>query len=106
MELILAGIILFIIVLLLIYYFFGDKISFSKKDDISINDKSKKLKKEDIIKQYEAKMKSLIEQYKDDNEELLKQKQLFLQKVNNELVRNIFFDNNEIKNIIDRLLKL
>jgi len=106
MELILAGIILFIIVSLLIYYFFGDKISFSKKDDISINDKSKKLKKEDIIKQYEAKMKSLIEQYKDDNEELLKQKQLFLQKVNNELVRNIFFDNNEIKNIIDRLLKL
>ena len=106
MELILAGAILLAIILLLIYYFFGDKISFSKKNDTRIDDKSKELKKEDIIKQYEDAMKSLIEKYKDDNEELIKQKQLFLQKVNNELARNIFFDNSEIKKVIDRLLKL
>jgi len=104
MELILAGIIVFVIVIILFVYFYGDKVSFKKSKTNDI--KSQESKKESIVNQYEIQMRKIIEKYKDDNEELLRQKQLFLQKVNSEIVRNIYFDNSEIKKVIDRLLRL
>jgi len=64
------------------------------------------VKKEEIIAQYEIQLKSILEQYKDDKQSQLEQKNIFLKKCNNELSRNIFFTTEESATIIKRLAEI
>ncbi len=64
------------------------------------------VKKEEIIAQYETQLKSILEQYKDDKQSQLEQKNIFLKKCNNELSRNIFFTTEESATIIKRLAEI
>ena len=68
--------------------------------------KDKTVKKDEIIEQYEKELKNILSKYKNDNEMKVKEKKLFLQKCNSELSRNIFFDENESKKIIQKLASL
>ncbi|AXH09449.1 hypothetical protein CP960_10455 [Malaciobacter halophilus] len=63
-------------------------------------------KKEDIIKEYENQMTRILYKYKDDEEQLIKNKKQFLLKVNKELAMNIFFDENETQQIIQKLVNM
>lgn len=70
------------------------------------NIKPSHVKKEEIIQSYEVQMKNLKNQYLHDDEELKKQKMIFLKNVSMELHRNIFFDEDETKTIIKHLASL
>ena len=72
----------------------------------SNNIKPTAVKKHEIIEQYEKELKSILNKYKHDNETMIQQKKNFLQKCNSELSRNIFFDENESKKIIQKLASL
>lgn len=63
-------------------------------------------KKEDIKKEYENQMTRILYKYKDDEEQLIKNKKQFLLKVNKELAMNIFFDENETQQIIQKLVNM
>jgi uncharacterized membrane protein YvbJ len=61
------------------------------------------VKKNEIIEGYKLQMQTLIQKYQ-DNEKLLKEeKTIFLKTVNQELNKNIFFTQEEIKKIIYEL---
>lgn len=61
------------------------------------------IKKEEIIQSYKKQMFDLKEKYKYDEQTLKQQKMILLKHVNAELHRNIFFDEDEIKQIIQQL---
>ena len=72
----------------------------------SQNIKDSGIKKEEIIKEYEKKMKKIILTYQNDANTLRQKQNEFLQQVNSELSRNIFFEADEIKSVLERLLKV
>ena len=76
----------------------------SNSDGVSV--KSKALKKEEIIKKYEDDLKSILAKHKDNKEQQIAQKKLFLQKCSSEFSRNIFFSEAEAKQIIQKLALL
>lgn len=61
------------------------------------------LKKSELIKKYEYDMLQIIAKYENDKDELQKQKVEFLKKASHELHNNIFFDEAEAKQIIQKL---
>ncbi len=68
--------------------------------------KSSAIKKSEIILQYQNQLKNILHQCKDDKDTKIEQKKLFLQKCNSELSRNIFFTQDEAKQIIQKLAQL
>ena len=63
-------------------------------------------KKSDLIASYEEELKSIINDNQ-HNKELLKTKKMqYLKTVSQELHNNIFFDENEVKQIIQRLASM
>ena len=70
------------------------------------NIKDSGIKKEEIIKEYEEKMKKIILTYQGDANTLRQKQNEFLRQVNRELSRNIFFEADEIKSVLERLLKV
>ena len=70
------------------------------------NIKPPAVKKHEIIQQYEKELNNILNKYKHDNETKIKEKKLFLQRCSSELSRNIFFDENESKKIIQKLASL
>ncbi len=64
------------------------------------------VKKNEIIEAYEEQMKVLVERYANDKELLNSQKKIFLKSVSSELHRNIFFDEEEVKAVIQHLASL
>ncbi len=68
--------------------------------------KSPTVKKHEIIQQYEKELNTILNRYKNDNETKIKEKKLFLQKCSSELSRNIFFNPDESKKIIQNLASL
>lgn len=75
---------------------------FSKGGDV----KPQAVKKSEIIEDYEKQMRLIIERYSDDKELLTSQKTIFLKSVSGELHRNIFFDEDEVKEVIQHLASL
>jgi len=63
-------------------------------------------KKEEIITDYENRLKIVIEKNKHNKTKLLNEKKQFLLECNSELSRNIFFTDEEAKKVIEKLLKL
>lgn len=84
-------ILLFLVILSMLFF----------KKNIQIKSSAKK--KDEIIKAYENQMQEIIDISKGDKELQLKKKIEFLKKVNHDLSMNIFFDEDEAKNIIKKL---
>ncbi|MCK5111263.1 MAG: hypothetical protein KAQ94_07055 [Arcobacteraceae bacterium] len=68
--------------------------------------KSSSVKKSEIILKYQNQLKNILRQCKDDKDTKIKLKKLFLQKCSSELSRNIFFTQDEAKQIIQKLAQL
>ncbi len=66
---------------------------------------SKNKKRVQILKEYEKQMQESLEPIKDNKELYVEKKSELLKKLSSELSRNIFFDGNEIKEIILYLSK-
>ena len=64
------------------------------------------IKKEEIFNTYKEQMVNIKDLYKDDEETLKQQKMIFLKSVNAELHKNLFFDEEEIKAVIQELARL
>ena len=64
------------------------------------------IKKEEIIADYEVQVHNLLQKYKDDEALLKQQKMILLKHISVELHKNIFFDEEEIKVIIQHLASL
>ena len=70
----------------------------------AVREKEKATKKEEIIKDYKQKLEKELNQFA-NNELRMKQKMVLLKQYNDELSRNIFFDENEVKELISELSK-
>ena len=68
--------------------------------------KSKAVKKEEIIENYEIKMKDLVLKHSSNKENLTNEKIKLLKQINHELSMNLFFDEIEAKQIIQKLSKI
>ena len=68
-------------------------------------EKEKAKKKEEIILQYKQKLQNELEQFKNDDLRV-KQKTVLLKQYNDELSRNIFFQQDEVKEILMDLAKI
>lgn len=68
--------------------------------------KPKVVKKEEIIEAYKLELLSLLAEFENDKEKQLQEKLKFLKRVNYELSMNIFFDENEAKELIQELVRL
>lgn len=64
------------------------------------------LTKEDIISDYEKLVKDLIENNKDEKDVMLQKKSQLLKHISKDLHNNIFFDEKEAKEIIQKLASL
>lgn len=73
---------------------------FVLKDNRSI--KSPAIKKDEIIKEYERELRSILDCCS-NKDEMVKQKNIYLKKCSSELSRNIFFTAEESKKIIQKL---
>ncbi|PIF04198.1 MAG: hypothetical protein CSA86_02435 [Arcobacter sp.] len=91
-----------IIIVLLLLIIVGFYFFFKKNSKV----KNPAVKKEEIIQEYEANLQSLLLKYENNKQKQMEQKKIFLQKVNSELSRNIFFTQEESVKIIQRLLKI
>jgi len=63
-------------------------------------------KKSELIKSYEDDLQEIIEKYQDDKELLNRKKIEFLKSSSKELHNNIFFDEDEVKQIIKKLASM
>ena len=93
---IILGILIVVFFVLVIRHFI------KPKHDIKPNH----VKKEEIIADYEQQMYNLLEKYKEDEKLLKEQKMILLKHISVELHKNIFFDEEEIKIIIQHLASL
>ena len=71
-----------------------------------INVKTKGRKKDEIVSEYKTKLRSALAELSNDQEARLHQKTLLIKEYNNELSRNIFFDENEVKEIVVELSQM
>lgn len=82
---------------------FIDKIakffSFIRKN----NHKSSVVKKSEIIESYKTQMRKVLNNNSYDNQEKLQQKILLLKQINKELSMNLFFEKDEIRNLLNEL---
>lgn len=65
--------------------------------------KTSDVKKAEIVAQYKEDLKILIENYANDTEKLKEEKIKFIKNINQQLNKNIFFNEDEIKKIIYEL---
>ncbi|MGE3300015.1 MAG: hypothetical protein AB7I39_06215, partial [Arcobacter sp.] len=79
-------------------------ISFKRKN-ISVL-KQKVVKKDELIESYKIELQDILERYEDNKELQMQERIKFLKRVNYELSMNIFFDENEAKELLQELSKL
>lgn len=70
------------------------------------NIKSAAVKKSEIIEDYKSQMKAVLIEYENDSEKQKEEKIKLLKKINSELSMNLFFDEQEAKEILNDLLKI
>jgi hypothetical protein len=66
---------------------------------------TKSQKREQIVLEYEKELQSELEPLKENKQDYINKKSELLKRFSNELARNIFFDQTEIKDIILNLSK-
>ena len=94
----------YIVSLLLSALFTFIAISFKKKN--SSLTKSKVVKKDELIESYKLELQDILKEYEDNKELQIQERIKFLKRVNYELSMNIFFDENEAKELLQELSKL
>ena len=94
----------YIVALLLSALFTFIFISFKKKN--SSLTKSKVVKKDELIESYKLELQDILKEYEDNKELQMQERIKFLKRVNYELSMNIFFDENEAKELLQELSKL
>lgn len=94
----------YIVALLLSALFTFIFISFKKKN--SSLAKSKVVKKDELIESYKLELQDILKEYEDNKELQIQERIKFLKRVNYELSMNIFFDENEAKELLQELSKL
>lgn len=94
----------YIVALLLSASFTFIFISFKKKN--SSLTKSKVVKKDELIESYKLELQDILKEYEDNKELQIQERIKFLKRVNYELSMNIFFDENEAKELLQELSKL
>ena len=67
--------------------------------------KSKFQKQNEILLEYKEKLRESLKPFKDDKEVMIAKKSSLLKQYSDELSRNIFFDKNDIREIILELSK-
>ena len=70
------------------------------EEDKAASVKTKVQKKAEIILEYKAKLKTALKDIKNDKELRIAQKTILIKEYNDELSRNIFFDSDEVREII------
>ena len=71
-----------------------------------VNHKSAALKKDELINMYRKQMKQTLEECSFNQESLTTEKSKLLKKIHHELHNNIFFDDDEVKKIIQDLASM
>jgi hypothetical protein len=71
-----------------------------------IKPQTEEQKKAQIIDNYKKTLLEQLEPFRDDKQKTLSIKRDFLKKISNELSKNIFFDNSQIKDIVKELSSL
>lgn len=74
-----------------------------RSGDSKFEAKSKKQKKEELIAEYKEKLASALESIADDREARIAKKTQLIKQYSEELSRNIFFDADEVKEIVVEL---
>ncbi len=77
--------------------------TFSKKQPVDV--KTKNQKKAEIVDAYKMELREVLGVLQNDKQAKLNKKKELLKKFSNELSKNIFFDNDEIRGIILELSK-
>lgn len=90
-----VGIIIFIIIIIV-----------TLKTDVSSQVRSKDEKRAEIISEYKKQLNNALEKLPDNKEKRVSKKNELLKKVSDELALNIFFDKDEIREIISDLSKI
>lgn len=75
-------------------------IYFTLRSRPKIDVKTKAKKKEEIVSEYRAKLQSVLQDLEDDQELRIASKTALLKEFSDELSRNIFFDEDEVREII------
>jgi len=91
------------IILLLVFFIL---LAFFYQSQNKLKVKNSAVKKIEIIQNYENDLKILLTKFENDKKKQLEEKKIFLQHCNSELSRNIFFTNEEVVKIIEKLLKI
>lgn len=94
------SVILFVLIVLMI--FVGIMIY---KNTVMPNGKSKTLKKEELEREYMAQLQEILSKC-ETKEEKVTQKKIYMHKLSAELSRNIFFTENEAKQLLQKLAVL
>lgn len=94
--------VLLIILLLIIFFILIKKFFFRPE----VNIKSVENKKFEIIYNYEQMVKTVIDLNRHDEEKLLIKKTELLKQISKELSTNIFFDKDEVRDIIQKLVNI
>ena len=68
--------------------------------------KPKAVKKDELIQNYRVELLEILEKYEDNKDLQFQERIKFLKRVNYELSMNIFFDENEAKELLQELSKL
>lgn len=97
------ALILIVLAILFVFVLIYLKNSFFSVQTVN---KSKAVKKEEIIENYETKMKDLVLKHSSNKENLTNEKIKLLKQINHELSMNLFFDEIEAKQIIQKLSKI
>jgi hypothetical protein len=79
-------------------------ISFKRKNSSVL--KSKVVKKDELIESYKLELQDILKEYEDNKELQMQERIKFLKRVNYELSMNIFFDENEAKELLQELSRL
>jgi len=91
-----------IVCVIIITYFFVKSFFFQDKGQA----KPTKQKKEEIIDDYVTQMQEVITLYTHDDEALKREKTQLLKQISQELATNIFFDKQEVKDLLYKLANM
>ncbi|MBS9782915.1 MAG: hypothetical protein KGV43_03850 [Arcobacter sp.] len=94
-EFVLVGLVVLFVCIL--FYIFKKERYFSKPSYV---------KKSELIEDYKKQMRKIIEENKDNPDKKMQERLKFLKIVNQELAMNLFFDENEAKELINELAQM
>lgn len=96
----------FIIIALIVVTILFVLFLYAMKNGKQQNVRDVNLTKDEIIENYINRMKEVLVSNADNKESLIKEKSKLLREINSELSRNIFFDEEEAKELLSKLANM